>query len=563
MQNRWAIAALFAICGLSGGVALAEGDKSTIDFVESLPAPTLMQGVGNSRLEISTDNEKAQRFFDQGVSLLHDFWWFEAYRSFRHATELDPDAAMPWWGVYMAADGMANLSEEERDEQLEIAVEKMTGLRDNASEREQYYLDAVLKSHGKEGDESEAAFRAELEALLSKYPDEIEARLFLWLKLDIGFSADGRPRGDQLYGQLMLEAEMDKHPDHQGLLHYWIHNQESGEHPETALGAAQRLASLAPNAGHIVHMPGHIHYRMGNYDAAHEQFSLADAADARYIRATGIDPVFVWNYLHNISFLIANLAEAGRFTEAMEYATAFEAMAEASAFKEYEGYSMLSGRAAMEPFKVLLRSGDFAAAADALRAAPRAIGNGADDFDGQRAAYQAYADGMAAIQAGDSAAAEQASRGLDSMLWRAERDEEPLRSKRLLTIYSLELQALVEHADGDSAQAVELLQRAMDLEDEMRYAEPPPVVRPVVESLADVHLADGEWEAARDAYRALLAKRNNSGYALFGVARSYELEGDTAQAAKAYLDFLKAWSSADADASRRRHAEAWLAANAD
>lgn len=549
-------AVLIAVCR----VASAEESASTLAYIESLPAPALMDGVGNSRLEISTDKKKAQRYFDQGVSLLHDFWWFEAYRSFRHAAELDPDAAMPWWGRYLAARNMANLPDGEREAELQLAVDRIGELRENASTREQYYLDSITASHGKDGDEGDAAYRAELEALLIAYPDEVEAKLFLWLALDGGFDADGRPRDGQVYGQLLLETELAKHPDHQGLLHYWIHNQESGEHPETALGAAERLASLAPNAGHIVHMPGHIHFRMGNYDAAHTQFALADDADARYMRKYGVDPVFTWNYLHNISFLIANLAEAGRFAEAREYAQAFSGMAEESEYKDYEGYSMVSERAELEPFLLELRSGNFAAAAEALRAAP-AYPDADSAGAARRAAYQAYVDGMAAIQAGDLDAAEQAADRLDALLWRADRDEARLRGLSVLTICSLELQAMVEHGKGRTDRAIELLGRAVEKEAELRYREPPPVVRPVAESLADIYLADGEWDKAREAYSQLLARRPNSGYALFGVARSFELEGDNAEARSAYRRFLDAWASADAEAPRRQHAEAWLAAN--
>jgi tetratricopeptide (TPR) repeat protein len=560
MARKWA-AIIAAGWILAATLASAQSGMSTIEYIDSLPSPVLMDGVGNSHLEISTDVEDAQRFFDQGVSLLHDFWWFEAYRSFRRAAELDPDAPMPHMGLYMAADNMANLSGDEREAQLSIASEKIAELRGNATAREGFYLDAVMHYHEKEGDEAEVAYRQELEALLNEYPNEIEARLFLWLVLDGGFDAKGRPRDDQLYSQLLLESELDTHPDHQGLLHYWIHNQESGKHPESALGAANRLASLAPNAGHIVHMPGHIHFIMGNYDAAHEQFQRSEQADARYLAKYGIAPIFTWNYLHNVSFLIANLAEAGRYSEAQEYASKFAIMADESDFKDYSGYTMLSGRAVLEPVKVALRFGDFEAAATALREGPEYRGDDAESFAVSRAAYQAYIDGMAAAQSGRAEVAGSALNRLDAILWRANRDDVSLRSARVLNIASLELQGLVEHGRGENEKAVATLQRAIELEDELRYREPPPYVRPVLESLAQVHLAAGQWDEARGAYERLLEKRKKSGFALFGLARTHELAGRPADARSAYRDFLASWSSADAGLEQRRHAENWLAAN--
>ena len=526
-----------------GIVAVAEESASTLDYIDSLPEPALMDGVGNSHLEISTDNKHAQRYFDQGVSLLHDFWWFEAFRSFQQAARLDPATPMPYWGIYMAARSMPNLSEEERDSQQQLVADKITELRDNASAREQYYLDAVMHLHEKEGDEADAAYRAELEALLNEYPEEIEARLFLWRALDGGLDTDGRPRDDQIYGQLLLESELEK------------------QFPERALDAAKRLAGLAPNAGHIVHMPGHIHFRMGNYDAAHDQFELADQADARYMRKYGVDAVFTWNYLHNISFLIANLAEAGRFAEASVHADAFASAAEKSDFKNYAGYSMVSRRASLEPFLLTLRSGDFVEAAAVLRESPAFRGENAVEFAMRRASYQAYADGMAALQEDDIESAEAMSDHLDALLWRADRDEFQLRGLNVLNIFSLELRAMVEHGKGDSEKAIGLLGRASEQEAELRYREPPPYVRPISESLAAIYLADQEWEKARDAYRGLLERRKKSGYGLFGIARSYELEGNAAEARTAYQRFLDAWANADDDQPQVRHARNWLSAN--
>ena len=96
---------------------------------------------------------------------------------------------MPHWGLYLAGDNMANLSPEQREEILNTAVESMKSLRDKSSVREQYYMDAVIALHEKDGDEGVAAHNKTLLALLNEYPDEIEARLFLWTQLDAGYDA--------------------------------------------------------------------------------------------------------------------------------------------------------------------------------------------------------------------------------------------------------------------------------------------------------------------------------------------------------------------------------------
>ena len=266
---------------------------------------------------------------------------------------------MPNWGLYLAIRNMANLSNEQRQAALAEAAESMKKLRDSASVREQYYLDAVIALHEGEGNEGVAAHNRKLLALLNEYPDEIEARLFLWTQLDTGYNAQGEPKDEQLYGQMLLEREFEQHSDHQGLLHYWIHSQEPGPHPESALEAAKKLARLAPNSGHIVHMPGHIHYLVGNYDEAHEQFKKAEEADARYMTRYDIEAIFTWNYLHNFSFLMSNLAEAGRYQEGAQYAKKLASLTEESSYKHLPHFEMLLGRAIMERAYMAMRLEQF------------------------------------------------------------------------------------------------------------------------------------------------------------------------------------------------------------
>ena len=165
-------------------------------------------------------------------------------------------------------------------------------------------------------------------------------------------------------------------------------------------------------------MPGHIHFRVGNYDQAHEQFALADDADRRYMQTYGVDTVFTWNYLHNISFLIANLAEAGRFDEATAYADSFATMAAESEYKDYVGFTMIAGRAELEPFLLQLRSGDFEKAAAALRQTPAVDGVDEHSLLLRRQAYQAYAEGMAAVSRGDTDAGAASERRDSPMLFR-------------------------------------------------------------------------------------------------------------------------------------------------
>ncbi len=546
---------IIATCAPSQGM-------TTLAYIDSLSPPKQMQGVGNSQMPISTQSDETQTFFNQGLSLLHDFWYFEAYRAFKHASQLDPEAAMPHWGVYLAATRMPNLSDEERRRVQQQAIQAIQQLKHSMTEREQYYLNALIARYETEGDEGIAEHNRLLLSLLNKYPDEIEARLSLWGTLERGYEANGDPKRDQLFGQLLLEREFDRHSNHHGLLHYWIHNQEPGQHPESALDAAKKLARLAPNSGHIVHMPGHIYYLMGDYAAAHEQFKEAEKVDARYLEQNDIDPVFTWNYLHNYSFMMSNLAEAGRFEEGAQYEKTLSDLTENSEFRHIKGFEMLLSRAIMERAYMAIRLERFAEAASLINNERWREWEKSDQLQAIQSAYHAYAAGMAAVSDGNSKQAEKYSHTLDSVLWRAARDGVSLGYRQQpLEISALELQGRIAALQGNLDESVSLLKHALTLESELRYGEPRSNIHPVAESLATVLQQMKAYSEAIEAYQTVLKQRPHAGMPLYGIAVTHGLAGDTQSAKEAYHTFLKAWSDADPTLPQVIDAQAWLKEN--
>jgi tetratricopeptide (TPR) repeat protein len=274
----------------------------------NLPSPPVMKGIGTATIKITTRDQKAQQFFDQGLNLLHAFWDLEAYRAFREATRIDPTAPMTWWGIYNALAQNAQEMAEERAAALKKAVELMP----TASDREHYYIRSIqlLAEQGK----GRPAWIAELEALISKYPDEVEAQLLLANALASpagSYLPDGRPRDGKMYGRAILQNLLRTRPEHAAVHHYWIHAAENGPRPEEALDSAAKLTKLAPSSGHMLHMPGHIYYRLGMYDRAREAFIASLDFDLRYMRENNIHPINNWNYTHNLDYLVANSAEQG------------------------------------------------------------------------------------------------------------------------------------------------------------------------------------------------------------------------------------------------------------
>ena len=289
-----------------------------------LPPPPLMQGIGEASLKITTNSEQAQAYFNQGLRLLHCFWDFEAYRAFKEAARLDPSAAMAYWGEYEALKmtGRHGSIQEEKD----AALEKAKSLADHASDHEQFYIRAAEHQENRRRCEGSAEYRKVMETLIDRYPDDLDAQAFLALEEMDGYKTNGHPRDGELYSQTLLRNLLAAHPDNAAANHYWIHAMEDSSRPEEALRSADILGRLAPNSGHMVHMPGHIYWRVGDYERARQSFIASVHVDEAYMAAQQIRPEEDWNYAHNLAYLIAACAEAGRYQEGLQWAAKLRGM---------------------------------------------------------------------------------------------------------------------------------------------------------------------------------------------------------------------------------------------
>ena len=138
-------------------------------------------------------------------------------------------------------------------------------------------------------------------------------------------------------------------------------------------------------------------------------------------------------------------------------------------------------------------------------------------------------------------------------------EDDPSGVLNLVGTLSLDLRANIKSLEGEDEEAVKLFQKAIDKEKSLGYSEPPHPYRPEQESLGYSYLRTHQWDKAREAFEQELKQRPRSGHALYGIARSYALEGDAAKASQAYQDFLKAWQYADADLPEIKQARSWLA----
>jgi tetratricopeptide (TPR) repeat protein len=562
------------------------GDMQTITPPDKLPVPVRMTEIGNAHISI-TGTPEAQAWFDQGLNLMHDFWDYESMKAFEQSVRVDPKCAMCWWGLAQA-EGFRNSDHEVYAKQM---LEKAIQLKDRVTEPERLYIEAAqIESSGKG---KRGVNKQEIEilrTLVSKQPNDTQARLSLALALEDGYDKNGEPKKGEREAIRMLEGILHDVPNDSATNHYWIHAIEPGSHPERAIQNAALLAGLAPTSGHMMHMPGHIYYRLGNYPEAEHWFSASMAADEHYMQEQHVNPDDDWNYAHNMMYAIANLMEQGRLADAnalSDHLAAARGQLSASLYiwSARDQVSRISKR-----LPVALRIADWDAVLAMLTEANLPKGDKAANLRFLAAELTDYAKGMKALDAGDPVAAQERSVSMDAGLKQmkemraAQKKSESNKEKKdsakppmqplspdalpepilkCLNIQSIELRAGVLAAHHKLRAARKTYALAAKEEKKLGYHEPPFYIRPVAETEAAALLKARDYKGAEEAYRAALAERPNSGFGLYGLALVKESAGDSAGAREAYATFLKAWPRADANLPEVAHAQKIVASASD
>jgi len=292
---------------------------------------TLVTGIGDTHHTVSTKNAEAQQFFDQGLRFIYAFNHDEAARSFQKATELDPKLAMAYWGIAEAVGQNYNdPASEDRFKQAHGAIQKAVDLSSDASPSERAYIAAMAKRFPADpkADRRKAAedYRDAMRELVKTYPDDLDAAT-LFAESGMGLHPwglwhhDGSPEGGTEEIVATLESVMKRDPNQLGAIHYYIHAVEGSNSPERALAGANRLAAMAPAAGHIVHMPAHVYIRTGDYAAAVKTNEDAAVVDRAYIKSSGAQGIYpMMYYSHNLHFIAMCSAMNGDYAEAKKAA---------------------------------------------------------------------------------------------------------------------------------------------------------------------------------------------------------------------------------------------------
>lgn len=504
---------------------------------------TMMTGLGDLHHPVSTKNASAQEFFDQGLRLIYAFNHDEAARSFQKAAELDPKLAMAYWGIAEAVGPNYNdPASADRFKQAHEAVQKAVDLSGNASESERGYILAMAKRFPADpkADLRKAAeeYRDAMREVVKNNPDDLDAAtLFAESGMNLHpwglWHRDGTPEEGTEEIVATLESVIKRNPDHLGALHYYIHTVEASNSPERALAAANRLAALAPGAGHIVHMPAHVYIRTGDYAAAVKTNLEAAAVDRAYIKSSGVQGIYpMMYYSHNLHFIAMCSAMTGDYAEALKAAEMLAAHV-GPAVKDMppiEGFMTI-------PMAVNVRFHKW----DAILAMrePSAEMKATVGF-------WHFARGMALAGKGRTSEAEAEYK----IVAEAEKATPPdaifqmpinNKTKDILKIAENVLGAQVALAKKDNTAALVMLREAVAVQDTLKYDEPQDWFYPVRESLGGVLLMSGDAKGAEQVFREDLARNLRNPRSLFGLHRALQEQDRNSDAWFVGEEFRKAW----------------------
>lgn len=534
------------------------GSSPELSLAERAGAP-LFEGMGTFHREITTASPDAQKYFDQGMVLAFGFNHAESIRSFRAAQKLDPSCAMCFWGEALAtgpninvtSKGRAVMSPGDRAAAYK-AVKRASALKGNATTAEQALIEALETRYSADFEAArepqDIAYAEAMGAYVAAHPSDDDAAAMYaeaWMNTmpwDY-WSADGEPKPDTVKVISALETILARTPDHPLALHLYLHAVEASADAGRAEDEADRLYTLVPGSGHLVHMPAHIFWRVGRYEDAAEANIQAAKVDEAYIaqcNAQGFYPALY--YPHNVHFLWAAASMSGQSALALETAQKLSDNVRIEQIKEFP---------TIEFFKTvpMLAHVQFAKWTEILAMdAPPA------DLDYSNAIWH-YARGVALARSGQPALAiaEQAELAkVKDTVQIQFMDTNDYPASLLLNIADKLLLGEIANAKGDSEGSVALFEEAVSLQDSLPYTEPPFWYYPTRQSLGEALMKAGRYADAEAVYRTDLEQYPHNGWSMAGLATALELQGESEEAMHLRHHFEKVWENADIDITASR-----------
>lgn len=500
----------------------------------------LLEGLGSHTHPIGTKSELAQKFFDQGFALIYGFNHDEAARLFARAADLDPRNPMPHWGIALALGPNYNLPPmPEREEKAWKAIAKAVELAADAPASQRAYVKALVKRYSKDPNEDRkelgVKYKDAMKEVMARYPDDLDAATLyaesiMNLRPWALWSLDGVPAEGTLEILDVLETVLRRNPSHPGANHYYIHAVEASKTPERALPSALRLGALMPGAGHMVHMPSHIFLRLGEHELSATVNETASEVDQKYIERSGAKGIYpLMYYSHNLHFVSYARMMQGNFDQSLEYARRLRKNVDGA----IDEMPMIAPYGAFE-WLVLTRFSKW----DRMLAETKPR----ESSPFLHAMFR-YARGLSLAAKGKVEDAQSERERMAALAGRVPETEMLMTNsaQSVLAIGMADLDARISRSQGDHKTEIAHLRRAIELQDNLNYMEPPEWHYSVREALGGALLRKGDASEAEKVFRADLKENPRNARSLFGLLESLKLQGNSTSAEWVKREFAEAW----------------------
>jgi len=538
-------------------------DPSQHDPIETEPKAVLVPGSGVYTRPITTEDPMAQQFFDQGLRFAWGFFFPESIASYQEAARLDPTHPMPYWGMAHAMgpnpnSRYARMPDDPLGEGLK-AIQRARDLAANGNDYERDLVDALFILYDQESipddGERDQAYLAAARALHQKYPQDADVgALYAAAYMSIGrwdyWDAEGHPKSETADVAAALEQVLSATPGHPGANHLYIHLLEASLEPERALGAADRLESTMPIAGHVVHMPAHIYVRVGQHQKAIENNERSQRVDREFAKYWGNLPLpNLGTYPLNHKMHAPHAIDFIRYAATVQgnYAVAIAAAEKSAAFVSEANVDARGGQKRVAA--VWLVNKTFGKWDKLIGHAPEYSGR--PYLDGM----WSYALGGAYAATGDLTRARMESEKLTQLANSPDADTYRVGAtpaSAVLKLAALGLQGEIFHAEGRLDAAIAAFSEAVAIEDLNNYTEPPDWSQPIRHFLGAALLDADEAKQAENVYRRDLRWNQNNGWSLLGLYQSLVLQGRASEASEIKLRFDEAWRHADVSLEKSR-----------
>lgn len=523
---------------------------------ETVKQAPLFTNLGTLNFPITTNSELAQKYFNQGIILAYGFNHEEAFRSFEEAARLDTSCAMAYWGMAYVLGPNINLPMDAAVvHTAHEAIQKAISLLDNETPKEKDFVMALTKRYSSEVLEDRSsldqAYCDAMRGLVNKYPEDLDAAtMFAESIMDVHpwdyWLKDGTPKPWTPELLSILESVIKRKADHHGANHLYIHAVEASKNPHRGLASADMLKFLAPGAGHLVHMPAHIYIRVGNYHEGSLANIRAVKSDEEYINQCNQQGFYPISYYpHNYHFLWATATLEGDSKTAIDAAIKTSQKPPDSLLNVC-GYETLQHFAAI-PLYAYVTFGKWD---DILN-----YKQPQDERPYMQAVWH-YARSMAFIAKNNLEEAEKEIAHLENLRFNKTIED--------LTIWGINsagqlIKVAYEVAKGEMEakkkifpEAISYLKKAVELEDQLRYDEPPTWFYPCRQNLGAVLIEAGKYADAEKVYRENLSEIPDNGWGLFGLHQALLKQNKTEEAAEVEKRFKEAWKFADIELSSSR-----------